>query len=199
MRKIGLFVDKENNQIEILLFDHAIENPQIAIPASIRQKLNRPDLTPDELEQIRYDFSRLDIMEKGFIKPNIILQFIENNSAFLNNNPVYSEALRNINTIENNESGINVNVLIDAIIDLIKKLDKKDWDIFYNLYLRASEQYEFNFNALKTVSNELGYEANDSELKDVYERLLGNKKKWNKDDFVTAMMIMHKTYRPETI
>jgi Ca2+-binding EF-hand superfamily protein len=195
--KVGISFNKDASLIDVLIADHVIERPNFKIPVNLKQRINRPELTEDELEQIRYDFKRFDINEQGFIYPNTVLTFIDNSKRFLNNNPLYTEALRTINTIENNENGINVNMLIDSINSLIKKMEKKDWDSLYQIYLRDSEQREVNLEAYKFVSKRLNYEMGDTELSDAFERILGDKDKFNKEEFIRTMMIVHKTYKEE--
>jgi len=197
--KIGLSVNKEKEQASVIIVDHAVEKPQMKIPVSLRTHLQRPRFTEDELEQIRFDFKRLDIQEQGFLLPNVILSFISNSSKFLNNNPLYAEALRRVNTLENNESGINVNVLIDALSDIIKQMELPDWENFYSIYLRETGQLELNSESFKTVAKSLGFEMSDSELSDAFERILGDKEKLTKEDFVKTMMIIHKTYKADDL
>lgn len=192
--KIGIAYDKESQNIDTLLVDHALEKVVIKIPVNLRQKIVRPNFTPDELEQMRYDFNRFDILEKGFIRPDNVLTFMSNSQRFMNNNPLYFEALRRINTIENNEQGINVNQFIDSVEALIKQMEDKDWAAFYEIYLRQSGKKKLDADAFVVISKELGYEMSDGEMRDAFQRVAGENTVISKDEFIKLMKIVEGGY-----
>lgn len=195
MKKIGISTDsstKPKSFFQIFLFDHAIPIPNIKIPVRLRQNLSRPCLTKDELDQIRFDFKKIDILENGHIKPNVIMSFIANNFVFTNNNPLYYEAIRRINTMENNENGVNVNVLIDSITEIIGNMKEKEFETLFNVYLKFTGELKFNFNSFLSVVRRLGYEHSDSEIRDIFEKLVGEKDILEKEDFVEMMMATNK-------
>lgn len=195
--KIGISFNPETETILAFLVDHALDKTDIKIPVNLRQRVKRPELTPDEVEQIRYDFNRLDIFNQGFIIPNTILLFVNNSRRFVNNNPLYYEAIQSVNSIENNEIGINVNQFIDAVKTCIKKLEDKDWENFYEIYLRESQKRALDFSAFEYISKKLGYEMSESELKDTFERIANEKGNISKEEFLKIMKAEHRIVLPD--
>ena len=172
-------VQKENDKIKVNLnneINKTVEEKEIIVQNN-SNNLNRPLLTQDELNQIKNDFNLLDITKSGFIKPNLILVFMEKNKVFQKLNPFYFSALKNLNTEENNKNGIKVDQFIKEIKKVIREKvedDKenfeKNWQEYYNLYFNENEKNKvLNKEKLEEILNKVGYKLNEDEINLIIE------------------------------
>lgn len=196
--KIGLFYNEESSMIEVLMLDHAIEKEEISIKVNLHQKVIRPTLTIDEVEQIRNDFNKFDINEQGFIKPDLVLTFMNKSAAFINNNPIYYNAMKRINSVENNRIGANVNMFIDACIESCREIARKEWESMFECFIRISNKNEgnkINHSAFIDITKSLGYELSDSQINDIFDRVLGENTSLSKKEFIKLMEMVEGYYK----
>ena len=172
-------VQKENDKIKVNLnnkINKTVEEKEILVQNN-SNNLNRPLLTQDEINQIENDFNLLDITKSGFIKPNLILVFMEKNKVFQKLNPFYFSALKNLNTEENNKNGIKVDQFIKEIKKVIRENvedDKenleKNWQDYYNLYFNENDKNKvLNKEKLEEILNKIGYKLNEDEINLIIE------------------------------
>ena len=172
-------IQNENNKIKVNLNNknNKNDNEKEILVQNNSNNLNRPLLTQDEINQIENDFNLLDITKSGFIKPNLILVFMEKNKVFQKLNPFYFSALKNLNTEENNKNGIKVDQFIKEIKKVIRENvedDKenleKNWQEYYNLYFNENDKNKFlNKEKLEEILNKIGYKLNEDEINLIIE------------------------------
>ena len=172
-------IQNENNKIKVNLNNknNKNDNEKEILVQNNSNNLNRPLLTQDEINQIENDFNLLDITKSGFIKPNLILVFMEKNKVFQKLNPFYFSALKNLNTEENNKNGIKVDQFIKEIKKVIREKvedDKenfeKNWQEYYNLYFNENEKNKvLNKEKLEEILNKVGYKLNEDEINLIIE------------------------------
>ncbi len=172
-------IQNENNKIKVNLNNKNNKNvnEKEILVQNNSNNLNRPLLTQDEINQIENDFNLLDITKSGFIKPNLILVFMEKNKVFQKLNPFYFSALKNLNTEENNKNGIKVDQFIKEIKKVIRENvedDKenleKNWQEYYNLYFNENDKNKvLNKEKLEEILNKIGYKLNEDEINLIIE------------------------------
>ena len=172
-------IQNENNKIKVNLNNknNKSDNEKEILIQNNSNNLNRPLLTQDEINQIENDFNLLDITKSGFIKPNLILVFMEKNKVFQKLNPFYFSALKNLNTEENNKNGIKVDQFIKEIKKVIRENvedDKenleKNWQEYYNLYFNENDKNKvLNKEKLEEILNKIGYKLNEDEINLIIE------------------------------
>jgi Ca2+-binding EF-hand superfamily protein len=172
-------IQNENNKIKVNLNNknNKNDNEKEILVQNNSNNLNRPLLTQDEINQIENDFNLLDITKSGFIKPNLILVFMEKNKNFQKLNPFYFSALKNLNTEENNKNGIKVDQFIKEIKKVIRENvedDKenleKNWQEYYNLYFNENDKNKvLNKEKLEEILNKIGYKLNEDEINLIIE------------------------------
>jgi len=188
---VGISHDPESNIVVCFFTDDVSEKLTVNISVGDRWKrLTRPKFTDDEIQNLRHDFKKLDIQNQGFIKPNCILTFVNNMPAFVENNPFYFEALKILNTIENNETGINVNQFIDAVARVIADYEDSNWENLYNIYIRDGKKRTIDLDLFRQITKELGYTLNDEESQEMFERIVNDKASLGKSEFVQIMNIV---------
>ena len=191
-RKILVEHNEENSTLIVFLCDHAVEKIKVEIPLDHRQIIKRPNFTDDEIEQIRNDFNKFDILEQSFIRPDTILTFMQNSYRFINNNPIYYAALKSINTVENNELGVNVNQFMDSVAEVISKFNEENWENIYNMVMREHSKRSFDKNLFYDLLKKLNYKLHESEAHEMFERLNLEQPILIKEDFIKIMMMSEK-------
>lgn len=185
-------IDFDTDNVIGLFSDHAVEKIPVDVPLDVRQKVKRPEFSHDELEQLRNDFNRLDILNEGFVRPDTIVTFMSNSLRFINNNPIYYTAFRNLNTIENNENGINVNQFMDAVTEVIALYGEHEWENVYNLITKDSIQRTFDKKMYVDTVKALGYKVSETEAGEMFERFSNEKSIISKNDFIKMMFMAEK-------
>jgi Ca2+-binding EF-hand superfamily protein len=167
--------NSENNQIKLNNLNNSLNNNNSFISNEKKNpnNLNRPLLTLDEINQIKKDFNLLDITKSGFLKPNLILVFMEKNKNFQNLNPFYFNALKNLNTEENNKNGIKVDQFIKEIKKVIRENVEenfeKNWIEKFNLFFNDKENNDnnnrvLNKEYLEKILNKNGFNLSEDEI-----------------------------------
>ena len=135
-------------------------------PSLIKQ-VKRPNFTEDEIVEMKNDFNNLDINNEGKIKPSLILLFAEKNENFKKKTPIYYEALKDLNTKENNLNGISFEQFIDSVKNVIQENYTKNYNNWGDNYLNNFNDKDSLFNAIK----ELGFDISDEEIQNLISKM----------------------------
>lgn len=198
--EIGVAYDKTSLLTVVLLADEFVAPEGIQIDIGDRWKrIRRPRFTQDEVEQMRHDFKQFDVLNQGFIIPNGILSFVNNNPQFMQRNPMYYEALKSLNTVENNEKGVNVNMFMDAVEKAISYYDDANWknvfEIFVKDRLDSKSRRSIDKDTFVKVAQEIGYNLTDDELAEIWERITEGRNVLDQSEFINIMQIVEKDGR----
>ena len=164
------FARNEEGKIILIFVDNIIpiKNIQEITINQLPNKLNRPEFTLDEENQIRNDFKNFDSLNLGKIKPSIILIFADKNKDFANRNPFYYTALKDLNTEENNINGINEDQFVNAVKRVIREYNAEDfennWAEIFNLYFGEKRNNIIDKNILVNVIKDLGFKLSDEDI-----------------------------------
>ena len=164
------FARNEEGKIILIFVDSIIpiKNIQEITINQLPNKLNRPEFTLDEENQIRNDFKNFDSLNLGKIKPSIILIFADKNKDFANRNPFYYTALKDLNTEENNINGINEDQFVNAVKRVIREYNAEDfennWAEIFNLYFGEKRNNIIDKNILVNVIKDLGFKLSDEDI-----------------------------------
>ena len=109
---------------------------------------------------------------------------------FSEKNPFYYEALRNLNTIENNENGIDVDHFIDGVGKVIVHYENEDWKAIFNLYIKSGKKKFIDYDLLKTVIKDLGYKVSDEEILEIFQKIVNDKANIDMTNFIEIMNIV---------
>ena len=164
------FARNEEGKIILIFVDSIIpiKNIQEITINQLPNKLNRPEFTLDEENQIRNDFKNFDSLNLGIIKPSIILIFADKDKDFANRNPFYYTALKDLNTEENNINGINEDQFVNAVKRVIREYNAEDfennWAEIFNLYFGEKRNNIIDKNILVNVIKDLGFKLSDEDI-----------------------------------
>jgi len=177
IKYIGFSESKKGNLVVFFAdnFDNKNNLNEISI-SSLKRKIKRPKFTEDELIQMKNDFNTLDILRTGKIKPNIILNFLEKEKEFCEENPFYFLALKKLNTHKNNSNGIDVNEFIDSVRYIIDEQNEDDfdsnWGQIFNIYFDNSPKSKLmNKVMLVDIIKELGFNGTEEEIDEVIDKM----------------------------
>ena len=171
------FARNEKGKIILIFVDNIIPNKNIKEITinNLTNKLNRPEFTLDEENQIRNDFKNFDSLNLGIIKPSIILIFADKDKDFANRNPFYYTALKDLNTEENNIKGINEEQFVNAVKRVIREYDAEDfennWAEIFNLYFGEKRNNVIDKNILVNVIKDLGFKLSDDDINLVLDKV----------------------------
>ena len=153
-------------------------------------KLNRPELTEEELENIRRDFNTLDVVESGRIYPDKVLLLAEKDDSFKKNSPFYYKTLKNLDNKTNNVNGITCEAFIDMVEKVISDSKKRknfteNWSKIFALFFESEPEkrimkHTITKDVLKRHFDELNIEIDDEEL----EKLMENLGKLDEENFI---------------
>jgi len=134
--------------------------------------LKRPNLTEDEIVQIKSDFKLFDVTNAGHVKPGPIIYFMDKSANFSRYNFIYYEAFRLLDTEENNSNGVDVEEFINAVRKIMLNVfEEERWKELYNIYLSESRKKVVDYDVLRKISNDLKYKITDEDVLLVLERL----------------------------
>ena len=134
---------------------------------AIYMNIKRPNFTEDEINLMQNDFNNLDINNEGKIKPSFLLIFVEKNEDFKKKTPIYYQALKELNTKENNLNGVNFEQFVEAVKNVIRENNKNNIDNWGNIFKNNFENKDSLFDAIK----ELGLEMSDDEIKNLISKM----------------------------
>ena len=202
---IGISYDKETNLVVLFIADDFLSHDNFTIEISDKwRRIKRPKFCIDEIEQMRHDFKKFDILNEGFIKPNNILVFLNNMPGFVAKNPMYYSALKKLNTIENNENGINVNMFMDAVQETVENYSDDDWKAGFALFLNANNsnsseksntlknRKHIDYDCFSKLAREVGYNLSDIELNEIWDRITNDQGKMDVEEFIRIMNLVEK-------
>ena len=108
---------------------------------SLRRRIRRPNFTEDEETQIKNDFTKFDVLGEGKIKPSTILLFAEK-EGYAETNPFYYQALKNLNSEDNNTNGVTVEDFMNAVKRVIKDYneDFDNWKEIFNRFVEGKSK-----------------------------------------------------------
>jgi hypothetical protein len=158
---VGLHHDEETKRTIIIFTDKISDRREFEKSKTVTRKVNRPQLTSVEIDQIKSDFKKLDVLNQGIIKPNIILTFTKES------NPIYIQALRMLDNTDNNTIGINCELFTTTITNILAL--NTDFRDFYDLLCgtKRSLTADTVFNHAK----ELNYQTSEGEIKDLVDNI----------------------------
>jgi Ca2+-binding EF-hand superfamily protein len=158
---IGLYYDEETKR-SVLIFTDEISNKKVFEKTkTITRRVNRPQLTNDEIDQIKSHFKRFDVLNKGVIKPNIILTFVKDS------NPIYIQALKMLDNSENNNKGVNSDLFINTISNILALTT--DFREFFEFLCGIKRN--ITADMLLEYSKELNYQTSEGEIKDLVDNI----------------------------
>ena len=135
-------------------------------PSLIKQ-VKRPNLTDDEIVEMKNEFNYSDINNEGKIKPSLILLFAEKNENFKKKTPIYYEALKDLNNKENNLNGVSFEKFVDSVKNVIKENYTKNYNNWGENYLNNFKDKDSLFNAIK----DLGFDISDEEIQNLISKI----------------------------
>ena len=162
--KIRVFILADNFEPDLRKFDTTVTSRQVI--------LKRPNLTNDEILQIKSDFKLFDVTNSGNVKPGPILVFMDKSKNFSRLNFIYYEAFQLLNTEENNANGVDVEEFINAVKKVfLSVFEEERWKDLYNLYYGDNRKKLIDYDSLRKITNELKFRITDEDILLVLERL----------------------------
>jgi Ca2+-binding EF-hand superfamily protein len=166
---------QEEEKIRVLIlsdhFEQTLEKFDTTV-VSRQVLLKRPNLTDDEIIQIKADFKLFDVVNTGHVKPGPILYFMDKSANFSRYNFVYYEAFRLLDTEENNSNGVDVEEFINAVKKVMLNVYEEDrWKDLFNVFLSESRKKAVDYDVLRKITNDLKYKITDEDVLLVLERL----------------------------
>ena len=178
IKQVG-FSQSPNGKVVLIFtdcFDRNLEKNEISI-GSLRRKLFRPNLTEDEILQIKNDFNLFDSRSEGIIKPNLLLLIANKCNNWGNDNPFYYTALKELNNEENNKKGVTFEQFLSTVKRVIRDYSRDDfennWEEIFNLYFGDGKKNIISNEILSQVIKDLGFQISDDEVNEFVDRMEG--------------------------
>ena len=145
-----------------------------------------PGLSRKELNSVRKLF-RLFQDRNGTIDPHEVLSSMQ--TLKLNEkNPVVYEIFEEFDTPENSRNRLDYDEFVDLLNEkLADKDSQKALSRIYELFLGDSQGETLTFEAIKKVSQDVGEEMPDSQIRELLERAGQNGKELTYDEFCAVM------------
>ena len=145
-----------------------------------------PGLSRKELNSVRKLF-RLFQDRNGTIDPHEVLSSMQ--TLKLNEkNPVVYEIFEEFDTPENSRNRLHYDEFVDLLNEkLADKDSQKALSRIYELFLGDSQGETLTFEAIKKVSQDVGEEMSDSQIRELLERAGQNGKELTYDEFCAVM------------
>ena len=143
---------------------------------SLRRRLHRPNFTEDEETQIRSDFAKFDVLGEGKIKPSTILLFAEK-EGYAEANPFYYQALKNLNSEDNNANGITVEDFMNAVRRVIKDYneDFANWkEIFERFVDGKGKKQVIDKDVMAETIKSMGFQVKDEDVQELIGKMDGD-------------------------
>ena len=189
---IGSAYDAELKIGVIYLADNVEEpiNDEIEINDHWR-KIFRPNLTDDEMAQIKRDFNKLDVLNKGTIIPQHILTFINNIPNFAKQNPIYFKVLQIVsNNLSYSQIGINVEQFAQEVSKVIASFVEEDWKQLFDLFIGDTKKTVIDSELFKSISKNLGFKISDEECIEIIQKLTEENNNLDYKKFIEIMKIV---------
>ena len=145
-----------------------------------------PGLSRKELNSVRKLF-RLFQDRNGTIDPHEVLASMQ--TLRLNEkNPVVYEIFEEFDTPENSRNRLDYDEFVDLLNEKLTDRDsQKALSRIYELFLGDSQGETLIFEAIKKVSQDVGEEMSDSQIRELLERAGQNGKELTYDEFCAVM------------
>ena len=145
-----------------------------------------PGLSRKELNSVRKLF-RLFQDRNGTIDPHEVLSSMQ--TLKLNEkNPVVYEIFEEFDTPENSRNRLDYDEFVDLLNEKLADRDsQKALSRIYELFLGDSQGETLTFEAIKKVSQDIGEEMSDSQIRELLERAGQNGKELTYDEFCAVM------------
>ena len=145
-----------------------------------------PGLSRKELNSVRKLF-RLFQDRNGTIDPHEVLSSMQ--TLKLNEkNPVVYEIFEEFDTPENSRNRLDYDEFVDLLNEKLADRDsQKALSRIYELFLGDSQGGTLTFEAIKKVSQDIGEEMSDSQIRELLERAGQNGKELTYDEFCAVM------------
>ena len=145
-----------------------------------------PGLSRKELNSVRKLF-RLFQDRNGTIDPHEVLASMQ--TLRLNEkNPVVYEIFEEFDTPENSRNRLDYDEFVDLLNEKLTDRDsQKALSRIYELFLGDSQGETLTFEAIKKVSQDVGEEMSDSQIRELLERAGQNGKELTYDEFCAVM------------
>ena len=143
---------------------------------SLRRRIRRPNFTEDEETQIKNDFTKFDVLGEGKIKPSTILLFAEK-EGYAETNPFYYQALKNLNSEDNNTNGVTVEDFMNAVKRVIKDYneDFDNWKEIFNRFVDGkSKKQIIDKDIMKETIKSMGFKVNDEDIQELIGKMDGD-------------------------
>ena len=143
-------------------------------------------LSRKELNSVRKLF-RLYQDRNGTIDPHEVLTSMQ--TLRLNEkNPVVYEIFEEFDTPENSRNRLDYDEFVDLLNEKLADRDsQKALSRIYELFLGDSQGETLTFEAIKKVSQDVGEEMSDSQIRELLERAGQNGKELTYDEFCAVM------------
>ena len=143
-------------------------------------------LSRKELNSVRKLF-RLFQDRNGTIDPHEVLASMQ--TLKLNEkNPVVYEIFEEFDTPENSRNRLDYDEFVDLLNEKLADRDsQKALSRIYELFLGDSQGETLTFEAIKKVSQDVGEEMSDSQIRELLERAGQNGKELTYDEFCAVM------------
>ena len=145
-----------------------------------------PGLSRKELNSVRKLF-RLFQDRNGTIDPHEVLSSMQN-LKLNEKNPVVYEIFEEFDTPENSRNRLDYDEFVDLLNEKLADRDsQKALSRIYELFLGDSQGETLTFEAIKKVSQDVGEEMSDSQIRELLERAGQNGKELTYDEFCAVM------------
>jgi len=145
-----------------------------------------PGLSRKELNSVRKLF-RLYQDRNGTIDPHEVLTSMQ--TLRLNEkNPVVYEIFEEFDTPENSRNRLDYDEFVDLLNEKLSDRDsQKAISRIYEIFLGDSPSDTLTFESLKKVSQDVGEEMSDNQIRELLERASQNGKELTFDEFYAVM------------
>jgi Ca2+-binding EF-hand superfamily protein len=189
---VGIAHDAESKITVVLFADNVEEKKDDGIYVHTHwRKINRPELSEDEILQIRKDFTKLDVTNRGTIFPQHILVMMNKNTEFQKRNPVYYNAFKNnADNILYEQSGINVDQFIEECKKIIAEFDNERWKSIFLNYVNDANKKVIDYEIFRNITQSLGYHISDEECLEIMKKLSDENAAMDLNKFIQIMNIV---------
>lgn len=147
------------------------QRPVIDYTKTYQAKAPRPDLTDDEIDQIRKDFIRLDVNSVDILFPELVCKIFEENNLVGDNFIYYQSLVKFIGEFpEAAEKGIDINKFVGIVREFMSVFTAKEWITSFNLLKEKSrstlESVQFN-----RLLNEVNFKCTEEESDELYRNI----------------------------
>ncbi len=170
----GISINEKREFLYIILCDDLNEKiPLVDYNISVKTRFLRPNITKDEEEEIKNNFKKLDVSNKGKIFPHLLINLMEKNNLS-EKNIIYYISLQ-LYLSEKNTKALNIGITIEEFIEYTKKalslLSLKENIILFNLLKSKTKSRNIDFNEFKSVLIEQNFKFLDSEAESIFSNI----------------------------